>query len=97
MEEHNPEDKFSYKTVVTQHLLDNPEHTINFEHPEVLALNLKELLIEETILIQQHRPDINVVDSFLPLYGFNNGFLLLIALLYFLYSGLLILQICQIF
>ena len=37
MEEHNPEAKFSYKTDVTKHLLDNPEHTIDFEHPEVLA------------------------------------------------------------
>ena len=74
MEEHNPEAKFSYKTDVTKHLLDNPEHTIDFEHPEVLASasNLKELMIKETILIQQHRPDINVDDSSLPLYVFNN-------------------------
>ena len=74
MEEHNPEAKFSYKTDVTKHLLDNPEHTIDFEHPEILASasNLKELMIKETILIQQHRPDINVDDSSLPLYVFNN-------------------------
>ena len=74
MEEHNPEAKFSYKTDVTKHLLDYPEHTNNFEHPEVLASasNLKELMIKETILIQQHRPDINVDDSSLPLYVFNN-------------------------
>ena len=54
--------------------VDNPEHTIDFEHPEVLASasNLKELMIKETILIQQHRPDINVDDSSLPLYVFNN-------------------------
>ena len=47
MEEHNPDAKFSYKTDDTKHLLDNPEHTIDFEHPEVLASasNLKELLI----------------------------------------------------
>ena len=64
MEEHNPEAKFSYKTDVIKHLLGNPEHTIDFEHPEVLgsASNLKELLIKETILIQQHRPDISVDD-----------------------------------
>ena len=44
MEEHNPEAKFSYKTDVTKHLLDNPEHTNNFEHTEVLASasNLKD-------------------------------------------------------
>ena len=38
-------------------------------------------MIKETILIQQHRPDINVDDSSLPPYVFNNWFLLLIALL----------------
>ena len=77
MEEHNPETKFSYKTDVTKHLLDNPEHTIDFKHPKVLASasNLKELMIKETILIQQHRPGINVDDSSLPLYVFNNWFL----------------------
>ena len=70
MEEHNPEAKFSYKTDVTKHSLDNPEHTIDFEHPEVLAsaLNLKKLLIKETILIQQHRPDINANDFSASLY-----------------------------
>ena len=69
MEEHNPEAKFSDKTDVTKHLLGNPEHTIDFEHPEVLGSdsNLKELLIKETILIQQHRPEINVDDSSLLL------------------------------
>ena len=55
-------------------LIDNPEHTIDFQHPEILAsaLNFKELLIKEAILIQQHRPDINVDDFFLPFYVFNN-------------------------
>ena len=75
MEGHNPEAKFSYKTDVTKHLLDNSEHTIDFEHPEALvsASNLKELImIKQTILIQQHRRDINVDDSSLPLYVFNN-------------------------
>ena len=74
MEEHNPKAKFSYKTDITKHLLDNLEHTIDFEHSEVLASasNLKELLIKETILVQQHRPDINVNDSSLLRYVFNN-------------------------
>ena len=74
MEEHNLKAKISYKTDVTKHLLGNPEHTIDFEYPEVLASasNLKELLIKESILIQQHRPDINVDDSSLSLYAFNN-------------------------
>ena len=38
---------------VTKQLLDNPEHSIDFEHPEIIttALNLKELLIKESILI----------------------------------------------
>ena len=38
-------------------------------------------MIKETIVIQQHRPDFNVDDSSLPLYVFNNWFLLLNALL----------------
>ena len=77
MEEHNHEAKFSYKTDVTKHLLDNPEHTNDFEHPKVLASssNLKKLLIKESILIQQYRPHINVDDSSLPLYVLNNWFL----------------------
>ena len=51
MEEHNSETKFSYKTDVTKHLLDNPEHTIDFEPPEILtsAPSINELLIKQTI------------------------------------------------
>ena len=53
MEEHNPEAKFSCKTNVTKHLLNNPEHTIDFEQLEILATasNLIELLIKVIILI----------------------------------------------
>ena len=53
MEEHHPEAKFGCETDVTKHLQDNPEHSIDFKHPEILvsASNLKELLIKKTILI----------------------------------------------
>ena len=43
-----------------------------FEFERVSASNLKELLIRESILIQQHRPDINFNDTSLPLFVFNN-------------------------
>ena len=73
MKEHNLEAKYSYKTDVTKHLQDNTEHSIDYEHPEVLvsASNLKELLIKETVLIQQHRPNINIDDSSLSLSCFQ--------------------------
>jgi len=74
MEEHNPNAKFSYKTDVTKHLIESHGHISDFIQPEVLttASNLKELLIKETILIQQQNPDINVDESTLLLYVFNN-------------------------
>ena len=37
MEERYHEAEFNYKTDVTKHFPDNPEHTIDFEQPEVLA------------------------------------------------------------
>jgi len=44
MEEHNPNAKFSYKTDVTKHLIENPGRIIDFSQPEVLATasNLRE-------------------------------------------------------
>jgi len=51
MEEHNLNTKFSYKTDVTKHLIENPGHIIDFSQHEVLATasNLRKLLIKETI------------------------------------------------
>ena len=74
MNEHNPKFKHTQETDVTKHLLDNPGHIINFDQPQILtsAYNSKELLIKETILIQQEKPDINVDLTSIPLYIFNN-------------------------
>ena len=74
MNEHNPKFKHTQETDVTKHLLENPGHTINFDQPQILtsACNTKELLIKETILIQQEKPDINVDLTSIPLYIFNN-------------------------
>ena len=47
---------------------------IDFNDPEVLcsAHNTKELLIKETLIIQQYQPDIDVDGSSFPLYVFNS-------------------------
>ena len=74
MDEHNPLAKHQQQSDVIKHLSENPSHSIDFSKPQILAsaYNPKELLIKETILIQQHRPDINSDTSSHPLYVFNN-------------------------
>ena len=72
--EHNLATSLSKQSDVTKHLLENPKHIIDFNDPEVLcsACNTKELLIKETLLIQQYQPDINVDGFSFPLYVFNS-------------------------
>ena len=74
LDEHNPATKPIHHSDVTKHIYENPTHTIDFDAPEILcsSFNAKELLIKETLLIQQYRPDINVDISSCPLYVFNN-------------------------
>ena len=52
LHEHNPatSPKSNQQSDVTKHLLENPNHIIDFNDPEVLrsACNTKELLIKET-------------------------------------------------
>ena len=74
LHEHNPATSLNQHSDVTKHLLENPNHSIDFNDPEVLcsAHNTKELLIKETLLIQQYQPDINVDGSSFPLYVFNS-------------------------
>ena len=54
--------------------MENSNHNVSFREPEILATtsNKKELLIKETMLIQQQNPAINVDDSSIPLYLFKN-------------------------
>jgi len=46
---------------------------VDFKNPEILAsaLNHRELLIKETLLIQEQLPEINVDNFPTPLYLFN--------------------------
>ena len=46
---------------------------MDFKNPEILAFafNHRELLIKETLLIQQQQPEINVDNFSTPLYLFN--------------------------
>ena len=55
LKEHHPGNKTGTQTDVTKHLLENPSHVINFNEPEILttANHPRELLIKETLLIQQ--------------------------------------------
>ena len=74
LHEHNPATSPNQHSDVTKHLLENPNHMIDFNDPEVLcsAHHTKELLIKETLLIQQYQPDIDVDGSSFPLYVFNS-------------------------
>ena len=74
MDEHNPMAKHQQQSDVIKHLSENPGHSIDFSKPEILtsAYNPRELLIKETLLIQQYKPEINSDTSSHPLYVFNN-------------------------
>ena len=74
LKKHHPGNKTGTQTDVTNHLLENPSHVINFNKPEILttANHPRELLIKETLLIQQQLPSINVDESSTPLFVFNN-------------------------
>lgn len=74
LNEHNTGTKLNQQSDVTKHLLENSSHKIDFENPDILcsSYNPKELLIKETLLIQQYEPDINVDVSSFPLYVFNS-------------------------
>ena len=74
LHEHNPATSPNQHSDVIKHLLENPNHIIDFNDLEVLcsAHNTKELLIKETLLIQQYQLDINVDGSSFSLYVFNS-------------------------
>ena len=76
LKEHHPGSKTGTQTDVSKHLLENPSHLIKFNEPEILttANHPRELLIKETLLIQQQLPSINVEESSTPLlfFVFNN-------------------------
>jgi len=72
-DEHNPLKSNHQATDVVKYLYTYPGHFMDFKNPEILAstFNYHELLIQETLLIQEQQPEI-YVDSFpSPLYLFN--------------------------
>jgi len=73
LEEHNPLKSNHQNTDVVKHLYSHPDHFVDFKNPEILAsaFNHRELLIKETLLIQEQQPEINVDNFSTPLYLFN--------------------------
>jgi len=67
-------EKFNHQnTDVGKYLYSHPDHFVDFKNPEILAsaFNHRELLIKETLLIQEQQPEINVDNFSTPLYLFN--------------------------
>ena len=73
LDEHNPLKSNHQATDVVKHLYTYPDHFMDFKNPKILAsaFNYRELLIEETLLIQTQQPEINVDNFSTPLYLFN--------------------------
>ena len=71
--DHMPKNSTKNETDVSQHLKNNPDHTMNFHSPEILAHsnNIRKLRIKETLLIQNLQPQLNIDDSSNPIYLFN--------------------------
>ena len=67
-DEHNPLKWNHQATDVVKHLYTYPDHFMDFKNPEILAstFNYRELLIKETLLIQEQQPEINI--DFIPLF-----------------------------
>ena len=71
LEEHDP---ITFgKSDVTDYLQENPDHTIDFHNPLILAqeTNWRKLRIKETLYIQKLPPQLNSDEASHPLYLFN--------------------------
>ena len=70
LDEHNPLKSNRQATDVVKHLYTYPDHFMDFKNPEILAsaFNYRELLIKETLLIQEQQPEI-MWTIFPPLYN----------------------------
>ena len=71
LKEHQPNNHG--KSDVANHLIENPNHNIDFSNPKILAKdnNWRKLRIKETLLIQNFQPSLNSDDASVPLYLFN--------------------------
>ena len=58
---------------VCKHLLNNPNHEINFDSPKILdrSNQVTKLRIKKTLHISKTEPQLNVENRSLPLYLFN--------------------------
>ena len=75
--DHKPKNSTNNETNVSQHLKNNPDHTINFHSLEILLVpvahsnNIQKLCIKKTLLIQNLQPQLNIDDSSNLIYLFN--------------------------
>ena len=63
----------SLLTSVGQHLAENPDHTVDFNNPEILGCSpyVQKRLIKEALYIQTHNPELNIQTETKKLYLFN--------------------------
>ena len=62
------------KSNVTDHLRENPDHTIDFYNALILAhekSSLQKLPIKETLYVQKLQPQLSTDEALHPLYIFN--------------------------
>ena len=61
------------KSEVCRHLMDNPDHKVDFAKPDILssAGDSARLLVLEALFIQKYEPLLNVDSKSAPLYLFN--------------------------
>jgi len=66
------EHKFDQLSEVCKHLLTNPTHRYNFKQPEILGITVgqKKRHLLESLLIQEHQPDLKVDGIIHPLTAF---------------------------
>jgi len=71
--EHQPSATHQTHSEVTQHLLENPQHIVNFKEPKILAKenHWRKLCINATLFIQKVQPTLNNDEQSHPLYLFN--------------------------
>ena len=65
--------RMSEDSEVCKHLLNNPNHEINFDPPKILdrSNQVTKLCIKETLHISKIEPQLDVDNQSLPLYLFN--------------------------
>jgi len=74
LNEHNPSAKKCKNSEVSDHLQKHSDHHIDFKNPKILgsARNRTKPLILEILKIKKLNPGINVDQSSMPLFLFNN-------------------------